>query len=214
MKQSPSSLSKQNANKLDKLKSQISSVTFSNDLSLYTNLGSIVVLWNIFQHFYPNFDVTSVDWEKKLNQSLKEGYSSNSRKDFFITLSEMVAEIDDGHGVVFGEEMYHLPVRTEWIENNVVVTSTDCEQLKFGDIIKKINEDDAIDILKKTEDMLSGSQQLKRYRALNIYLVVPLHLRRQKFLLKEMAKSFLVLFKLKKTRKKIFFTIALIICSV
>jgi len=45
----------------------------------------------------------------------------NVKKDFYITLSQMIFKIDDGHGMVLEEAMYLLPIRTEFIENKIVI---------------------------------------------------------------------------------------------
>ena len=49
----------------------------------------------------------------------------------------MIAQTGDGHGIVYGERMSHLPIRTEFIENKIVITATTDSAFKKGDIIKK-----------------------------------------------------------------------------
>ena len=105
---------------------------------MYTNLASIVVAWNVFHHFYPYFDVIKTNWETVLPETLEETYSNNDKSDFTRTLSKMVAKLEDGHGVVYGERMYHLPIRTELIEQNIVITASNDPQFKIGDVIKKV----------------------------------------------------------------------------
>jgi C-terminal processing protease CtpA/Prc len=154
---------------LDELKTEISNVIVPSGFNRHVNLGSIVIAWNIFQHFYPYFDVIKTNWEKVLPQTLEKAYLNSNKKDFTITLSEMVAELEDGHGVVSGERMYHLPIRTEWIENKIVITASKDPQFKIGDIITKVNGIDANKVQQKTENIISGSPQLKKHRALNVF---------------------------------------------
>jgi len=80
----------------------------------------------------------------------------------------MIAQIDDGHGIVSGEQMYYLPIRTEIIENKIVITASNDTVLKRGDIIHEIDGKSVMEALEEKEKMISGSPQLRRYRALNI----------------------------------------------
>lgn len=153
----------------NKLKREISDIKISSNFDTQTNLACIVISWNVFQHFYPYFDVVKTDWEKVLPETIKKTYADNNNKDFTKTLSEMVAKLNDGHGVVYGERMFHLPIRTELIENEIVITASKDSKLKTGDIIKKVNGVNAKKVLEDLKKTISGSSQLKKYRALNIY---------------------------------------------
>lgn len=154
---------------LSELKKEISNVNISSGFNQYSNLASVVIAWNVFQHFYPYFDVVEVDWNKVLLETIGKTYSNNDNKDFTKTLSEMVAKLEDGHGVVYGKRMYHLPIRTEWIENNIVITASNDPKLKVGDVIKTVNGVKAKKVLSEMEKLISGSPQLKKHRALNVF---------------------------------------------
>jgi hypothetical protein len=80
----------------------------------------------------------------------------------------MIAQLEDGHGVVFGEQMYHLPIRTELIENEIVITASNDTSLRRGDIVKAMNGKPAMKVLEEMEEIISGSPHLQRHRALNI----------------------------------------------
>ena len=150
------------------LKSEISSVDFGSGFNMQVNLASVVIAWNVLQHFFPYFDVIDTDWHKVLGETLENTLTNERKKDFFVTLSKMIAQIDDGHGIVFGEQMYHLPIRTEYIENKIIVTAARGNKLQRGDIIKKMDGKPVKDVLYELEKMISGSPQLRRHRALNI----------------------------------------------
>lgn len=154
---------------LDNLKKEISNVNISPGFNQQVNLASVVIAWNVFQHFYPYFDVIKTDWARVLPETLGKTYLNTDKKDFTITLSEMVAELEDGHGVVYGEKMYHLPIRTEWIENNIVITASNDPHFEVGDIITKVNGIDAYKVQQDMENIISGSPQLKKHRALNVF---------------------------------------------
>lgn len=70
--------------------------------------------------------------------------------------------------MVLEELMYLLPIRAEFIENKIVVTTSNDSTLKRGDIILQIDGRSAMEALDEKEKIISGSPQLRRYRALNI----------------------------------------------
>jgi C-terminal processing protease CtpA/Prc len=144
--------------------------TFANQ---NMRLGNVINAWNVFQHFYPYFDVVQVDWNKVLTETLLDVFNNKTEDDFYITLKKMVAKLEDGHGVVYYKPQLpwgNIPIRIEYIEDNLVVTASEDSLFKKGDIIKSINGVDGKTALTKKEKIVSGSEQLRRYRALNILL--------------------------------------------
>ena len=84
----------------------------------------------------------------------------------------MVAKLKDGHGVVIANKItqWGLPIMVGWIQNNVVVlASSNTKQFQTGDIVKSIDGRSALEELQEQENLISGSTQLKRYRALNMF---------------------------------------------
>ncbi len=132
------------------------------------NLASVIITWNVLQHFFPYFDVIDTGWNEVLGETIKSTLTNKRKKDFFVTLSQMISKIDDGHGMVLEEPMYLLPVRAEFIENKIVITASMDTTLKRGDIILEIDRKLVMDALDEKEKIISGSPQLRRYRALNI----------------------------------------------
>jgi len=153
---------------LSRLKSEISNINISNEFNIQVNLASVIVVWNVLQHFFPYFDVIDTDWNKVLGETLESVLYNKHKKDYFVTMSQMFAKIDDGHGIVSGIQMHHLPVKTEFIENEIIITASNDTLLKRGDIIKKIDGKSVMEELGEKEKMISGSPQLRRHRALNI----------------------------------------------
>lgn len=158
---------------LRKLNQQLSSIP-NSDLStknLWARLANVVIAWNVLQHFYPYFDVVNVDWEKVLPLSLNDVYTGKTEPDYYKTLCRMIAKLEDGHGVVYATNLpqWGLPVSYAWIENQVVITGSKTELFKRGDIIKSIDGISALEELIRQESLVSGSPQLKRYRALNMF---------------------------------------------
>ena len=153
---------------LNRLKSELSNMSISSNLDPQVNLASVIITWNVLQHFFPYFDVIATDWNKILGETLKATLENKQKKDFFVTLSQMIAKLDDGHGIVSGEQMYHLPIRTEFIDNKIVITASNDPALKRGDIIKKIDGKSVIEVLDEKEKMISGSPHFRRHEALNM----------------------------------------------
>ena len=144
----------------------------ANETDKATKLANVVIAWNVFQHFYPYFDVVGVDWEEELSKTLHNVYAGKTEPDYFKTLSKMVAKLKDGHGVVIANKItqWGLPIMVGWIQNNVVVlASSDTKRFQIGDIVQSIDGRSALEELQEQENLISGSSQLKRYRALNMF---------------------------------------------
>ena len=101
---------------LTHLKYEISKIRIKSNFNPHVNLASVVIAWNVLQHFFPYFDVVNADWNKILRETLKTTLKNKQKEDFFVTLNRMIARINDGHGVIYGQQMVHLPVRTELFE--------------------------------------------------------------------------------------------------
>lgn len=148
---------------------------FINEKSLiaddvYVRLADVIITWNIFQHFFPYFDIIKVDWDKILTETLEEALQNQTSDEFYFTLSKMVAKLQDGHGFVYHklrDRIGGIPIRVDWIQNQAVITATKNELFKKGDIIVNIDGITAEKHLDNIIQYVSGSPQLKRYRALN-----------------------------------------------
>lgn len=133
-----------------------------------TRLADVVIAWNIFQHFYPYFDVVQTDWEKALRDALTKAATDRNELEFLDTLRLMVAALHDGHGHVShpSEQLGLLPILWDWIEDRLVITAigkpptgdaTGAEVLKPGDIVRTINGRPAAEALADAERFVSGA---------------------------------------------------------
>lgn len=159
---------------LKQLQNDLSKISVAdlNTKDYAVRLANVVIAWNVFQHFYPYFDIIKVNWDEELLRILHVAYKDKTQSDYFVTLSEMVAMLEDGHGVVYSNdiEQWGFPILVDLIQNNIVVTESDDIRLfRRGDIIKSIDGRRAINVLRDHERLISGSSQLKRYRALNMF---------------------------------------------
>jgi len=142
-----------------------------------TRLADVIQAWNVFEHFYPYFDVAALegtkDWPAVLRASLREAAVDADATTFTGTLNRLVVALHDGHGRVSGSGMpaSFLPaIAWSWIEDNLVVTWADAERgggLHPGDLVRSIDGKPARQVLEAAEAGISGATpQWRRNRAL------------------------------------------------
>jgi C-terminal processing protease CtpA/Prc len=135
----------------------------------YLRLGDVVIAWNVFQHFYPYFDVVNVDWDLELTRAFRKAITDENERDFHYTLCRLAARLQDGHGMVGHKvlrERMGLPFQVDWIEDQVVVTASGTAQVHTGDIIVSIDDTKAKQALLDVEEYVSGSPQCRSFKAL------------------------------------------------
>jgi hypothetical protein len=134
-------------------------------------VAAVVIAWNVFQHFYPYFDVVGADWDAVLTESLAKALADSGADDFLLTLRRLVARLEDGHGNVWREgksaRRGYLPFKVDWIERRVVVTGAPrLGTLRPGDVVVSVDGKPGIRLLEDAEQYISGSPQWRRYRSL------------------------------------------------
>lgn len=143
----------------------------ANDRS--TRLGAVALAWNVFQHFYPYFDVAQTDWNAALKEALQRAATDENAGAFGRTLKRLVAALRDGHGGVYHEDdapQSIPPVAWDWIEGQLVVTRVkDSSQgIAPGDLVLTVDGKPAAQALAEREELISGATpQWIRFRALN-----------------------------------------------
>ncbi|TCD12846.1 peptidase S41 [Pedobacter frigidisoli] len=130
--------------------------------NLYLRLGNIINTWNVFQHFFPYFDVAKTDWNADLEKALVECYNSKSSLEFANTLKKMTAKLKDGHiGVWYtgDKSQYYPPFSWDLIENKLVIKSVVGSTLKLqkGDVVEKINGQDALKYFQNVYEYISAA---------------------------------------------------------
>src|SRR5262249_19540689 len=76
-----------------------------NDRS--TRLAAVALAWNVFQHFYPYFDVVETDWPHALVAALTTAATDADERAFIDTLNRLVTALHDGHGRVAHPRLVH-----------------------------------------------------------------------------------------------------------
>lgn len=138
-----------------------------------TRLAGVALAWNVFQHFYPYFDVVKTDWPRALREALTSAAADGDERAFLKTLRRMVAALHDGHGGVYhaSEAMAHAaPVVFCWVEDRLIVTrvaAQGAQGLQPGDVVLKVDGKDAVAVLSEAEALISGATpRWKRHAAL------------------------------------------------
>ena len=138
-----------------------------------TRLADVALAWNIFEHFYPYFDVVKTDWREELRTALTESATDRDETEFVRTLRRMVAKLQDGHGnVVDPAEAveFTYPVLFGWIEDRLVITAVapGAEGLRPGDVVLKVDGRPGNQALAEAEEISSGATpQWRRYVAMD-----------------------------------------------
>ena len=160
-------------NKLNRLKEQLNKIPDStlNKENCSVQLANVIIIWNMFQHFYPYFDVIHVDWEKELTKTLQDIYTVKTKPEYYKSLMKMTAKVEDGHiGITGGDSIaYGLKVYVDLFDNDLVVISSGSDLFQKGDIIKIIDGKSAMEEILGIENLISGSPNVKRYRALRLF---------------------------------------------
>jgi C-terminal processing protease CtpA/Prc len=139
-----------------------------------TRLADVVLAWNVFQHFYPYFDVVQADWPGELRRALSAAATDGDERAFLVTLRRLVAALHDGHGSVFASfegAQARLPLLWDWVEGQLVITrvaATGAGDLRPGDVVVALNGRPALEALAAIEEQVSGATpQWRRWAALN-----------------------------------------------
>ncbi|HEX4960649.1 MAG TPA: S41 family peptidase [Thermoanaerobaculia bacterium] len=138
-----------------------------------TRLADVVLAWNVFQHFYPYFDVVAVDWPAQLQKALAAAATDADDHAFQDTLRRLVAALQDGHGNVFNPRLnasHSLPVSWDWVEDQLVVTAVapGTAGVARGDVVVSLDGKPARAVLEAREELVSGATpQWRQWVALN-----------------------------------------------
>jgi hypothetical protein len=139
-----------------------------------TRLAAVVLAWNTLQHFYPYFDVVDVDWDAELKHAIQWTLKADSEWDFYMVMKRLFADLEDGHGHVYGpfqSQLAALPIRACWIEEQAVVTASLDPQIQVGDVIDRVDGVKTWKYLDEVEVYLPGSDQRRRYQSLTNFSI-------------------------------------------
>ncbi len=136
-------------------------------------LAAVALAWNVWQHFYPYFDVVKTDWRGVLRETLCAAATDYDATEFLSTLRRMNAQLQDGHGYVQRHadwRRYAPPFHMDWIEERLVITSVTPEGaggLRPGDVVLRVDGQPATGALESQERLVSAATPgRRRFRAI------------------------------------------------
>jgi Peptidase family S41 len=115
-----------------------------------TRLADVMLAWNVYQHFYPDFEEQPVDLSATLDDALRRAATDRNETEFLTTLSRLSAATMDGHGFVSLEsrKVFLLPILWRWMDGElVVIRAPEGSDLKAGDIVDRVDERAVADIV-------------------------------------------------------------------
>ncbi len=143
-----------------------------------TRLAAVALAWNVFEHFYPYFDVVGGDWHASLRTALTTAATDVDERAFLMTLQRLVADLHDGHGNVswmMDDRVAAPPLAVGWIEDRLVVTAVDAalhERVAVGDVILELDGSPATEVFRSAVALHSGATEgWRRHRAENSVLL-------------------------------------------
>jgi len=138
-----------------------------------TRIADVILAWNVFQHFYPYFDVVKTDWSVALETALRSAATDADAAAFGNTLRRLVAALHDGHGHAYSPlagPTFPVPVSWDWIADRLVVThvpKTQGQEIARGDVVIAIDGEPVAQALAEAESLISGATpQWIRFNAL------------------------------------------------
>lgn len=144
-----------------------------------TRLAAVALGWNVFEHFYPYFDVVKTDWPATLATALTAAATDANERAFLDTLRKMVGSAQDGHGFVShsSDDRYaQPPILADWVEGKFVVTQvgSGVTSPRAGDEILQIDGKPVDALWASEESMISGATpQWRRARGRSAMLAGP-----------------------------------------
>lgn len=127
-----------------------------------TRFANVIITWNLFQHFYPNFDVFEIDTHTALRNALRSAAENEGPADFAITMRRLVATTRDGHGSVTYSRPAFYGVPLVWAmagEQLIIARIKDAQDqnVQRGDRVLSIDGRDIDTLLAEVDALQSGA---------------------------------------------------------
>jgi C-terminal processing protease CtpA/Prc len=130
-----------------------------------TRLAAVALAWNVFQHFYPYFDVVETDWPHALVAALTAAATDAGEGAFVDTLSRLVTGLHDGHGRLahprLVDRSHALPLAWALVEDKLVITHVVGQAadagFKPGDSVVEVDGENIEKILARMPTLISSA---------------------------------------------------------
>jgi C-terminal processing protease CtpA/Prc len=143
-------------------------------------------IWTVINYFFPYKDLMGEDWDAVLREFIPKLEQAGNALDYNLTVAEMVTRYHDGHGFVSSPALREYfgpapaPVHVQMVEGLPVIVGSLNEQaekdaneagLEIGDVIVKVDDEDAKDRMARFSRYLSASTpQWRSHRAASTLL--------------------------------------------
>jgi C-terminal processing protease CtpA/Prc len=151
-------------------------------------IGDVIVVWNVLEHFWPDWNIVPIDWISELDIALADALNDQTIDDHVATLERLSAAAPDGHAEVTcngSTPRAYLPFMVESIEKQLVVTTTAVQTVQRGDVVLSVDGRPADQLLAAGIALQSGSPQYRvvaacqEFGAGPVGSTVVLHVRRR-----------------------------------
>jgi hypothetical protein len=153
------------SNQWNRLKEELNKIPddMLNTKNRIVRLANVAIIWNVFQHFYPYFDVVHTDWEKELTKTFQNVYCIKNEPEYYMALREMTAKLEDAHVNISGADFVRngLKIKVNLFDKEIVVTSSGSDLIQKGDIIESIDGRSTLSEIQKQENLISASPHVK-----------------------------------------------------
>jgi C-terminal processing protease CtpA/Prc len=142
----------------------------SNGDNPWVRMGDVVILWNVWRHFFPYWEDATCTPDELLDKALTKTAGDRDRYDFLGTLQQMTGFMNDGHmyATLQGDTTHraYAPVILIVGEGKLVVDMVldSTIDISRGDVVETINGEPAAQYMANIDGKESGSPQLKVFR--------------------------------------------------
>jgi carboxyl-terminal processing protease len=138
-----------------------------NDENL--RLLSLFRYWNIVEYFFPYKYQTDTNWDEVLTNMIPKFLNPKTELDFHLAMLELTVSIDDSHAGFYSDKTsayfgdYWIPAHFELIDEKAVIrwfyndSLAKKADLRIGDIITKVNDQEVGAIFNKKKKYINGS---------------------------------------------------------
>lgn len=140
-----------------------------NDKDKNFRLLLLFRFWNYVEYFFPYKYQMDQNWDLTLAEFLPRTISPISDTDYYLSLKEMSAKLNDTHALFGANKLFDtfgrqfVPFKVKFIDNKAVVTGFEnkslCEinDVRIGDVITKVEGRSIEDLIKENSKYIEGS---------------------------------------------------------
>lgn len=142
--------------------------SLGKELNMEEKILGVIKTWTIVKYFYPHLNNCKANWDSVLTKYLELVQNTNSDREYFTLIQEMMAKLKDSHvstyhsSILDFSKIFVAPVKFEWIEDKVIITAIDSSvnaDIEIGDEIIAIDNVTINNLLKQESKKISSSNR-------------------------------------------------------